>query len=566
MRSWFHRVGDRLVAHGDQPRAGISSIRGALVAGFAVLIALWTFAGFELIRGLGDVEQRVTAEHEAFTGAADTVSLIRRNVLEASINVRDALIDADLPARESYRHELRVFRDAIEARMATYLRDVASAEERGEWVKLRAKLDEYWTSLEFVFADDLPTSTTRAATMLRRNVRPIRQDVLTLLDNLKELQQASRRQHDAEVALLYAEARRRFFWIVAGVLVLGMVAAWFAAWHIAGLEREIHRQRLAETHNRLDLERLSARLVDAQEAERRSLARELHDEVGQALTAIKMSVGVALRTPGTPPRARVALEEARGVTETTLQGVRDLSQLLHPSMLDDFGLPETLAAYLRNFSRRTGIRAYFSLDGVDERLPPDVEVCVYRIVQEALTNVARHSGALSCEVSLRRVGDQVELVIEDSGRGMTLTADSRDPGRGLGLMGMRERAQALDGQFVLANRAEGGTRIVVTLPAAPGAQDWMNGNTVSDWPAWGPPFAWTAVTPVVSWHIIWLSPREVEVTAPDGMPFTLPAFVANPPWDCGLDTFDDQRAGQRFDGGIPYPLAPHSLAVLALVR
>jgi len=446
----------------------VTSIRGALVAGFAVLIALWVFAAFELIRTLGDVERRVIAEHAAFGRAADTVSLIRRNVLEASINVRDALIDSAPRARESYQGELRVLREAIEERMVTYLRDVASAEERGEWAKLRSKLDEYWTYLEFVFADDLPTSTAGAATMLRRNVRPIRQDVLTLLDNLRGLQQASRRQHDVEVESLYDEARRRFFWIVAGALLLGVAAAWFAAWHISGLERRIHRQRLAETHNRLDLERLSARLVDAQEAERRSLARELHDEVGQALTAIKMSVGVALRTPGTPARARAALEEARGVADATLHGVRDLSQLLHPSMLDDFGLPETLAVYLRNFSKRTGIRAYLSLDGIEERLPPDVEVCIYRIVQEALTNVARHSGALTSEVSLRRTGDHVELVIEDSGRGLTVTLDASDARRGLGLMGMRERAQALDGRFTIGNGPAGGTRITVMLPAAPG--------------------------------------------------------------------------------------------------
>ena len=469
MTSRFQHVKTRITALVGQPPPGISSIRGALVAGFAVLLALWAFAGVELVRSLGDVERRVAAEHGAFNRAADTVSLIRRNVLEASINVRDALIDADPVARESYRDEIRVLREAIQARMARHLRDVASATERGEWFKLRAKLDEYWASRESLFADDLPTSTVRAATIFRRNVRPIRQDVLALLDNLTELQQASRRQHEAEVALLYAQARRRFFWIVAGALLLGVGTAWFATWHIAGLEREIHRQRLAETHNRLDLERLSARLVDAQEAERRSLARELHDEVGQALTAIKMSVGVALRTPGTP-RARAALEEARGVVETTLQGVRDLSQLLHPSMLDDFGLPETLAAYLGNFSKRTGIRAYLSLDGINERLPPDVEVCVYRIVQEALTNVARHSGALTCEVSLRRIGEHVELAIEDSGRGMTLTADAHDARRGLGLMGMRERAQALDGRFVLGNRPEGGTKILVTLPVAPGAR------------------------------------------------------------------------------------------------
>jgi signal transduction histidine kinase len=249
--------------------------------------------------------------------------------------------------------------------------------------------------------------------------------------------------------------------------VLGLAAAWFAAWHVARLEREIHRQRLAESQNRHDLERLSARLVDAQEQERRNLARELHDEVGQALTAIKMSVGVALRTPGTHPRAHTALEEARSVAETTLQGVRDLSQLLHPSMLDDFGLPETLAAYLRSFSKRTGIRAQFSHDGGDDRFPPDVEVGLYRIVQEALTNVARHSGAVSCAVSLRRSADVVELIVEDAGRGISVASNGADARRGLGLMGMRERAQALSGRFALTNRPEGGTRIVVTLPVGP---------------------------------------------------------------------------------------------------
>ena len=447
------------------------SIRGALIAGFTVLLAVWVFAGYELIRSLADVEQRVTAEHTAFARAADAVSVIRGSVLEASINVRDALIDADATARESYRDELRVFREASEQRVTEYVPQAQSVAERDEWTKLQSKLGEFWTSLEFVFADDLPTNTTRAATMLRHNVRPIRKDVLTLLDNLKELQQAAQRQHDQDVARLYQDARAQFVWIVAGALLLGLGAAWFATWHVAGLEREIHRQRLAETRNRLDLERLSARLVDAQEQERRSLARELQDEVGQALTAIKMAVGVALRTRGMRPRAQAALEEARGVAETTLQGVRDLSQLLHPSMLDDFGLPETLAAYLRNFSRRTGIRAHFSHEGGDERLTPDVEVCVYRIVQEALTNVARHSGALSCTVSLRRVEGEVELVVEDSGRGMPPSAGGADARRGLGLMGMRERAQALAGRFTIANRPDGGTRIVVALPVRAGAQE-----------------------------------------------------------------------------------------------
>jgi|RhiMethySRZTD1v2_1073278.scaffolds.fasta_scaffold02586_12 signal transduction histidine kinase len=440
------------------------SIRGALIAGFAVLFGVWAFAGYELLRALNDVERRVTAEHAAYAYAADTLSLTRRNVLEGSINVRDVLIDPNSDAREDYRKEIRGLHEAVDQRTADYLERVESDAERREWAKLQSKLQDYWVSLDFVFAEDLPTSATRSATILRRNVRPIRQDVLTLLDNLKALQQASQRQHDDDVRAFYGEARHRFMWIVGGALILGLAAAWFATWHVTGLERELHRQRIAEVRNRRDLERLSARLVDAQEQERRSLARELHDEVGQALTAIKMSVGVALRTPGTHPRAQAALEEARGVAEATLQGVRDLSQLLHPSMLDDFGLPETLAAYLRNFSKRTGIRAQFSHEAGNDRMPPDIEVCLYRIVQEALTNVARHSGALSCSVALQQRDGEVELVIEDSGRGVVLTAGGADVRRGLGLMGMRERAQALAGRFELSDRPGGGTRIVVTLP------------------------------------------------------------------------------------------------------
>jgi signal transduction histidine kinase len=248
-------------------------------------------------------------------------------------------------------------------------------------------------------------------------------------------------------------------------IVAGLLVAWFATRHVRRLHREIERQRLAEQQSRLDLERLSARLVTAQEEERRSLARELHDAVGQALTAIKMGVGVGLRGIERDSRAKASLEEARALAESTLQSVRDLSQLLHPSILDDFGLPEAINGYLRNFSRRTGIRTQLTTERMDDRLPGDVEVAVYRIVQEATTNVARHSGATVCTIALGRREGTLQLTIEDDGRGIDSTrADAPDARRGLGLIGMRERAQALSGTFTISNRAEGGTRIVVRVP------------------------------------------------------------------------------------------------------
>jgi signal transduction histidine kinase len=139
-------------------------------------------------------------------------------------------------------------------------------------------------------------------------------------------------------------------------------------------------------------------------------------------------------------------------------------------MLDDFGLPETLTAYLRSFSKRTGIRTDLVHEGLEARLPAEVEVCIYRIVQEALSNVARHSGAQTCTVHITRASDALGLTVDDDGCGLPQTARAGDAPRGLGLIGMRERAQALAGRFSAESRPEGGTRLVVTVPVpAPSA-------------------------------------------------------------------------------------------------
>ena len=449
-----------------------STIRGALGAGFAVVFGLWVLSGYELIRSLREVEARVTEMQESFVRGAQVRAMVRTNVLLGSIYLRDALIDSGEISRDYYRREIQHIRSEIERLLPAHLIEVELEIERKHWADLQEKLQAYWTSLEVVFSPTLPTNTAQAAALLRSQVVPVRRDVLAVVDNLSALQRLSQQRQQVEASLLYPAVRDEFLLNVSGAILIGLVVACFAFWHVGRLEGEIHKQRLAEAHNRRDLERLSARLVDVQEDERRNLARELHDEVGQALTAMKMEIGVALRSLGSDARARASLEEARAIAETTLQGVRDLSQLLHPSMLDDFGLPESLAAYLRGMSKRTSIRTHLTHTGLDERLPAEVEVAVYRIVQEALTNVTRHSGAQTCTVSVARESDSLRLVIEDDGRGLPVRSVAGDTSgaaegsvhRGLGLIGMRERAQALSGRFVIENRAEGGTRVVVTLP------------------------------------------------------------------------------------------------------
>jgi signal transduction histidine kinase len=453
--------------HASEPERQVTppaTVLGGLVAGFAVVFALWFLSGYELVRRLGEVEARVAQTHADFSRNERTLSTVRTNILLGSIYLRDALIDTSGVTRQYYRDELTQIRSEIERLVPAYVLEVQSPLERQHWTELQTALDQYWASLDVVF-EDAPRGMTQGTGIMRRVVVPARENVLKIVDTLTALQRLGRQGHDVEVSLLYADVRTRLLAIGSFAIVVGLLVAWFATGHVRRLHREIERQRLAERQNRLDLERLSARLVHVQEEERRSLSRELHDAVGQALTAIKMGMGVAMRSFDPQSPAKRALEDARAITETTLQNVRDLSQVLHPSMLDDFGLPEAVNGYLRNFSKRTSVRTQLTTERMDERLSSDIEVCVYRIVQEATTNVARHSGATVCTVALERREGMLQLLIEDDGRGIDAAkAGSSDARRGLGLIGMRERAQTLSGTFVIENRPEGGTRVRVRLP------------------------------------------------------------------------------------------------------
>ena len=215
-----------------------------------------------------------------------------------------------------------------------------------------------------------------------------------------------------------------------------------------------------------ELERLSSQLMQAQEDERRRIARELHDEIGQALTALKLELAIAERSA--TPSARSSLTEARAITDRALQSVRDMSQLLHPSMLDDLGLPDTATWYLRGFSRRTGITSELVVERLERRLDPEVESCTYRIIQEALTNVARHAEASLCRVEIARVDSSLRIRIEDDGKGFDESSDPTPTSRGLGLVGVRERVARLGGTLRVESNLGVGTRLMVDLPVPEG--------------------------------------------------------------------------------------------------
>lgn len=440
----------------DRSRQG-SSVRVALLLGFAAVFALWLVWGYQLVQNLRHMEDNVEDLQRDWFRGEQALSRVRTNVLLGSIYLRDALIDSAPVRQEYYRGELNRLHDDIEALLAAYLPGVSAA-ERDRWARLEDELRDYWSSRDVAFSVGKRTST-ESYLLLRQRVVPKRDGVLQIVDQLGGLQAAARTQQETETAALYSAVRARLFLIGGLTLVGAIAAAVLASRRVSHLQQQVEQQRLEERRMRRDLERLSAGLVDIQVRERREISRELHDAVGQALTAVKLDIGIALRGD-VSERTRVALDEAKDITESTLQSVRDLSQLLHPSTLDDFGLPETLRTYLKRFADRTGVRTQL-VAALPDRLPGNIEASLYRIIQEAMNNIARHSAASACSVTINTVGNELRLIVEDNGCGFKASQ-----GHGLGLIAMRERAQAQGGSLAIELPASGGTRVVVTMTLA----------------------------------------------------------------------------------------------------
>jgi len=248
---------------------------------------------------------------------------------------------------------------------------------------------------------------------------------------------------------------------------LSMAIGLLSIVHLARLERRSEAEKHRAEEAEYELRRLSQQLVRAQEEERKTISRELHDEVGQILTGLRMELG-ALSQGATAADFEVRLNSIKGLAEDALRAVRQLSLLLRPPMLDDLGLGPALQWQAREFSRRLGIPIHVDIEGQLEDLPEAHRLCLYRVVQEALTNSARHAAAHSIGVTISHSRDVVEATIKDDGRGLPEKVVRT---QGLGLAGMEERVRTLQGTLAVASRPGEGTelRIVLPLYAAPTA-------------------------------------------------------------------------------------------------
>ena len=415
-------------------------------------------------------QERVEALHNAHMQEGVALASIRANVYLNAVLTRDYLLDSDLSHTQQYIDQFNSIRANTEESFQTLEALAVDKEQKVALQDLRKELDAYWAYWDpsDVILDWSPEKWTQRAKMLRERVRR-RQEIFALAERTERLVTANFTRERQRITTADRDFRAWLGWATAFALVLGFAIAGGTLARMLALERQ---SQLAESQLRL----LSGQIRTAQEQERKFLSRELHDQVGQMLTGLRMELASVARLHGDSGSeicSRIA--RAKGTVEQTLRIVRNIAMLLRPSMLDDLGLAPALAWLLKESARSSGYETHAEIEPAVDSLPDAQRTCVYRLVQEALTNASRHSDARKVEVSLKKIGQSVVGTITDDGHGFERGALKT---QGLGLLGMQERVRELGGSIRIESSQGRGTRVEFRLPCPAPAED--NGDTHSD--------------------------------------------------------------------------------------
>jgi len=433
----------------------------ALAMGFGILIALIAALAIGTIRKADTMYQEMQIAQNAYLRAESFRRGIATDTYLADILVRDYLLDPSPENAPRHREELLAARESLQSRMAG-LSGLLKDNNNPALTRLKPEVEAYWNSLDPILEWNAEEKANRSWVFLARNVLPRREAVVNLARELLTMNNENLEKERQRLKASQAELRTFLLQMMGIALGIGTLVALLTMHRVGVLEKRHDTQRKEIEESQNNLRRLSQRLVQAQEGERKVLSRELHDEVGQMMTALGIelgNLGNLHEVDGAAFRAR--MEDAKRLNADAMRAIRDLAMGLRPSMLDDLGLEAALEWQGREFSRHTGVPANVEVNGALDYLSDSQRTCIYRVVQEALTNCARHANASNVGVSVSSMKEGIVVLIRDDGDGFRL--ESRVP-RGLGLLGIQERVQALEGAVEISSQPKLGTTIRVQIP------------------------------------------------------------------------------------------------------
>lgn len=435
--------------------------RRLLFAGFGGLLLLMLIAGIDAVWVLRDVRAKDTQERDRYLQRTTALDQVRTGIYQSAIVMRAYLLARNAREAGNQLGQWAEVRRATDKALQESAK-VLDPADTPQLVSLRAEVQEYWRLLDFLGTIPEKDRQVLGGDYLNREVVRRRGATLDLVDRIDEMNARQMKAGDAVLNRTFDLLRLRLILMLAATVALGLVLAAFTVRRTLRLEDELERRFQEGARTRRELQELSARLLSAQEEERRAISRELHDEVGQSLSALLMEAGnAAAHVPPNSAEVRRHVDSIKRLAEASVNVIRNMTLLLRPSMLDDFGLVPALEWQAREVSKRTGLRVQVAADEAAGELPDALKTCIYRVVQEALHNCARHAHARSVKVVVEQGESRIVLTVEDDGAGF----DARRV-RGLGLVGMEERVTHLGGHFSVRSEPGTGTRVAVELPLA----------------------------------------------------------------------------------------------------
>lgn len=425
------------------PRQQIThaAIFRVLIAGFMLVILLLIGAAFIGVRSILAIKESVADLVGEELVATRLIDDIQHEQVALGAFFLKLSHDPQAVDRETVLSEL----DDADSRMDDIDEAVKGTPEEPLWNELKQASTAFTEEARRLLSIEHPT------TLLSRDLYRRHQESLAIVAKLAAMSHANASSARQQIEQRSRELMKHSAWLLGACLLLALLCAILTVRMTVDLFRRMERQTG-------ELSRVSWHLLENQETTARRFSHELHDELGQALTAIKANLH-ALAPLGGIDHAKV--DDCVALVNEAIGNVRELSQLLHPTILDDFGLDAALRWLAERFTQRTGIEVrYHSQFGV--RPADETETHLFRICQEALTNVARHSGATEVRIELDERGDRLRLSIADNGKGLPGAAAEE---QGMGLIGMRARARGAGGTLDIRSAKDKGLTIEVEVPA-----------------------------------------------------------------------------------------------------
>jgi signal transduction histidine kinase len=439
----------------------VSSDR-VVLAGFAGLLILMGALALDSARQIREVSVASAGLRKESRKRDALLDQLRTDTYRSATLARDYMLERDEVRAASQRDELLGLRSRVQDALNQYAAQ-GPAQEQPAVQTLRQHAAAYWGWLAPALNWKGTDRREEGENLLRTVVLPRRDELVQFVKQLSDLDERTVNLGEEKIQLVQARFQRRVSLISILGLVVGGVLAIVVVRKVRHLSEESATRFDEVMQAREDMKRLSDRLLAVQEEERRNLSRELHDDLGQTMSAMIIEVGKAESTPPGSAGYRETLAAVRRLAEENVAKVRNMALLLRPAMLDELGLVPALRWQAKEVSRRTGLRVKVIADEISEDLPESARTSIYRIVQEGLNNCVRHAKAKEARVVLQRDADGLLVSVQDDGVGF-----DPDHNKGLGLLGMAERVGSLGGRLQIKSQPGEGSILSTYFPLPSG--------------------------------------------------------------------------------------------------